>query len=43
MTSAVATPAPDYATDDARWAAVVARDPAAEGRFWLSVRTTGVY
>lgn len=43
MTSAVATPAPDYATDDARWAAVVARDPAAEGRFWFSVRTTGVY
>ena len=28
---------------DPRWAAVVARDPAADGRFFYSVRTTGVY
>mgnify|MGYP001547868188 FL=1 len=28
---------------DPRWEAVVARDPAADGRFWFSVRTTGVY
>jgi len=28
---------------DPRWAAVLARDPAADGRFWYSVRTTGVY
>jgi AraC family transcriptional regulator of adaptative response/methylated-DNA-[protein]-cysteine methyltransferase len=28
---------------DPRWAAVVARDPAADGRFLYSVRTTGVY
>jgi AraC family transcriptional regulator of adaptative response/methylated-DNA-[protein]-cysteine methyltransferase len=28
---------------DALWAAVVARDPAADGRFVYSVRTTGVY
>jgi len=28
---------------DPRWAAVVARDPAAEGQFFYSVRTTGVY
>lgn len=28
---------------DARWAAVVARDPQADGRFFYSVRTTGVY
>jgi AraC family transcriptional regulator of adaptative response/methylated-DNA-[protein]-cysteine methyltransferase len=30
-------------TDDARWAAVLARDPAADGSFVLGVRTTGVY
>jgi AraC family transcriptional regulator of adaptative response/methylated-DNA-[protein]-cysteine methyltransferase len=29
--------------EDPRWAAVVARDPAADGRFFYSVRTTGVY
>ena len=28
---------------DPRWAALVARDRAAEGRFFYSVRTTGVY
>src|SRR5262245_27509389 len=28
---------------DPRWAAVVARDPAADGTFFYSVRTTGVY
>ena len=28
---------------DARWAAVCARDPNADGRFFYSVRTTGVY
>ncbi len=34
----------DQATEcDPRWAAVVARDPAADGRFFYSVRTTGVY
>ncbi len=31
------------AESDARWAAVVARDPAADGKFWYSVETTGVY
>jgi AraC family transcriptional regulator of adaptative response/methylated-DNA-[protein]-cysteine methyltransferase len=31
------------AADDARWAAVVARDPAADGAFVLGVRTTGIY
>jgi AraC family transcriptional regulator of adaptative response/methylated-DNA-[protein]-cysteine methyltransferase len=30
-------------TDEGRWAAVVARDPAADGKFYYSVRTTGVY
>ena len=28
---------------DPRWAAVVARDPEADGRFFYAVRTTGVY
>jgi AraC family transcriptional regulator of adaptative response/methylated-DNA-[protein]-cysteine methyltransferase len=28
---------------DPRWAAVVARDPAADGKFFYSVKTTGVY
>src|SRR5580704_7372652 len=28
---------------DPRWAAVVARDPSADGKFFYSVRTTGVY
>ncbi len=30
-------------SDDARWAAVVARDLAADGTFVLGVRTTGIY
>jgi AraC family transcriptional regulator, regulatory protein of adaptative response / methylated-DNA-[protein]-cysteine methyltransferase len=30
-------------TDDPRWRAVVARDPASDGTFVYSVRTTGVY
>jgi AraC family transcriptional regulator, regulatory protein of adaptative response / methylated-DNA-[protein]-cysteine methyltransferase len=30
-------------TGDPRWAAVVARDPASEGQFVYSVRTTGVF
>jgi AraC family transcriptional regulator, regulatory protein of adaptative response / methylated-DNA-[protein]-cysteine methyltransferase len=31
------------AVNDPRWAAVVARDPAADGTFFYSVKTTGVY
>lgn len=31
------------ALNDPRWAAVVARDPDADGQFFYSVRTTGVY
>jgi AraC family transcriptional regulator of adaptative response/methylated-DNA-[protein]-cysteine methyltransferase len=34
---------PPYATDDERWAAVQRRDPDADGIFYYSVRTTGVY
>ena len=29
--------------DDERWARVVARDKSADGTFWYSVATTGVY
>jgi AraC family transcriptional regulator of adaptative response/methylated-DNA-[protein]-cysteine methyltransferase len=29
--------------NDARWSAVVKRDPAADGKFFYSVKTTGVY
>ncbi|MED5621264.1 bifunctional DNA-binding transcriptional regulator/O6-methylguanine-DNA methyltransferase Ada [Ideonella sp. BN130291] len=34
---------PTFTTDDARWAAVSQRNPAADGDFFYSVRTTGVY
>ena len=30
-------------TQDPRWALIVARDPRADGSFWYSVATTGVY
>ncbi len=33
----------DRTETDPRWAHVVARDPAADGTFWYSVKTTGVY
>lgn len=33
---------PDTASDP-RWARIVARDRSADGRFWYSVATTGVY
>lgn len=32
-----------YSTDDARWRAVLTRDPAADSQFVYAVRTTGVY
>jgi AraC family transcriptional regulator of adaptative response/methylated-DNA-[protein]-cysteine methyltransferase len=32
-----------FADHDPRWARVVARDKTADGRFWYSVMTTGVY
>jgi AraC family transcriptional regulator of adaptative response/methylated-DNA-[protein]-cysteine methyltransferase len=32
-----------FQTDDERWAAVQARSPEADGIFYYSVRTTGVY
>jgi len=33
----------NYATDSERWNAVVHRDPNADGKFYYSVKTTGVY
>ncbi len=38
-----AHPARAFASEARRWAAVVRRDPAADGHFYFSVRTTGVY
>jgi AraC family transcriptional regulator of adaptative response/methylated-DNA-[protein]-cysteine methyltransferase len=32
-----------YANDNERWGAVLRRDPEADGRFYYSVKTTGVY
>jgi AraC family transcriptional regulator, regulatory protein of adaptative response / methylated-DNA-[protein]-cysteine methyltransferase len=32
-----------FTDDDSRWQAVISRDPAADGEFFYSVRTTGVY
>lgn len=32
-----------FASDEARWAAVQARDPAADGHFVYAVKTTGIY
>lgn len=43
MTTTAAIRVPADAGDDERWAAIVARDGAADGRFFYSVRTTGVY
>ena len=34
---------PTGVTSDPRWASIVARDKAADGRFWYAVATTGVY
>ncbi|TGT39130.1 bifunctional DNA-binding transcriptional regulator/O6-methylguanine-DNA methyltransferase Ada [Mesorhizobium sp. M8A.F.Ca.ET.165.01.1.1] len=36
-------PAPLPVADDPRWAHIVARDKSADGAFWYSVATTGVY
>ncbi len=33
----------EYATDDAKWQAVVEKDQNADGKFYYSVKTTGVY
>jgi AraC family transcriptional regulator of adaptative response/methylated-DNA-[protein]-cysteine methyltransferase len=38
-----AKPISSVITDDLRWERVVARDKTADGKFWYSVSTTGVY
>ncbi|MGH7587858.1 MAG: bifunctional transcriptional activator/DNA repair enzyme AdaA [Gemmatimonadota bacterium] len=43
ITTTIDRPLPSFSTDDARWEAVRRRDPAADGVFYCSVRTTGVY
>lgn len=42
MSATIETPA-TATVSDTRWAAVMARDPCADGTFFYSVRTTGVY
>jgi AraC family transcriptional regulator, regulatory protein of adaptative response / methylated-DNA-[protein]-cysteine methyltransferase len=32
-----------FFTDNARWQALVDKDERADGQFWFSVKTTGVY
>ena len=39
----VMTTAARMTADDLRWRAVLARDKGADGRFWYSVSTTGIY
>lgn len=41
--STLAAPSPSYATDEARWRAVLDRDARADAHFVYAVRTTGVY
>ena len=43
MTRALQRKLPVSSCDDARWEAVVARDPSFDGQFYYSVETTGVY
>ena len=43
VTSTTGRPSPPFATDEARWQAVERRDRAADGEFYYSVLTTGVY
>jgi AraC family transcriptional regulator of adaptative response/methylated-DNA-[protein]-cysteine methyltransferase len=43
MPSEIPTAEARFANDDARWSAVVRRDASADGTFFYSVRSTGVY
>ena len=43
MTLKHADPALSSVADDPRWGQILARDASADGRFWYSVVTTGVY
>ena len=42
-TAETSRPTPQFATDEARWEAIQRRDRAADGAFYYSVLTTGVY
>jgi AraC family transcriptional regulator of adaptative response/methylated-DNA-[protein]-cysteine methyltransferase len=39
----VSPPIEPAVADDARWARIVARDRTADGQFWYSIATTGIY
>ncbi len=41
--NALLKPTTEYTTDDARWEAVAGKDRNADGKFYYSVKTTGVY
>jgi AraC family transcriptional regulator of adaptative response/methylated-DNA-[protein]-cysteine methyltransferase len=43
MIARAMTKAPLFANDEARWQAVIDRDSRADGAFYFSVRTTGIY
>jgi AraC family transcriptional regulator of adaptative response/methylated-DNA-[protein]-cysteine methyltransferase len=43
MTTTMQRPRTIATADDPRWARVVSRDRAADGQFWYSVSTTGIY
>src|ERR1700722_16526726 len=43
VTSTGPRTADSYIDDESRWQALISRDPAADGAFFYSVRTTGVY
>jgi AraC family transcriptional regulator of adaptative response/methylated-DNA-[protein]-cysteine methyltransferase len=43
MRTPITTPAPTPTHRDPRWSRIVARDKTADGRFWYSVATTGIY
>jgi AraC family transcriptional regulator, regulatory protein of adaptative response / methylated-DNA-[protein]-cysteine methyltransferase len=41
--AAIRDKSPKFVTDEARWQALVNKDERADGLFWFSVKTTGVY
>jgi len=43
MATAPTKAAPDFSNDESRWQAVIGRDRRADGQFYFSVATTGVY
>jgi AraC family transcriptional regulator of adaptative response/methylated-DNA-[protein]-cysteine methyltransferase len=43
MKQAIKGKSPQFATDRARWQALLKKDERADGKFWYSVKTTGVF